>query len=203
MQETDPDVELMLAFSRGDDAAFESLFDRWAGRLLRYLERMVGDSATAEELVQETFFRVHRARDRYEPRARFSTWLYRIATNLALNELKRPRRRHIHDSEVAVELGSPEAGADDMVDSRRLGAEVERELERLPERQRMALWLSAAEGHSYAEIAGMLDTTEKSVKALVHRGRASLVSRLRGPKQPTAGPPGMQPGPPRRRTEVS
>ena len=53
---------------------------------------MVGDSATAEELVQETFFRVHRARERYEPKARFTTWLYRIATNLALNELKRPRR---------------------------------------------------------------------------------------------------------------
>jgi RNA polymerase sigma-70 factor (ECF subfamily) len=90
--ETDPDVQRMLAFSAGDTSAFDGLFRRWAEPLLHYLERMVGDTGTAEELLQDTFLRVHRARERYQPRARFSTWLYRIATNLALNELKRPRR---------------------------------------------------------------------------------------------------------------
>jgi RNA polymerase sigma-70 factor (ECF subfamily) len=170
----------MLAFRAGDDAAFEGLFERWAGRLLRYLERMVGDVATAEELVQETFFRVHRARERYVATARFSTWLYRIATNLALNELKRPRRRHVHEVERTDELEGPGAGVDDLVDSLRTGATVERALAKLPERQRMALWLSAAEGHSYAQVADMLGTSEKSVKALVHRGRAALVARIKG-----------------------
>ena len=178
MEPMDPDVELMLAFREGDEAAFDQLFRRWAGPLLRYLERMLGDSAMAEELVQETFFRVHRARQRYEARARFSTWLYRIATNLALNELKRPRRRHIHEEEDQVVLRGSGPEVDEEVATRRLGVRVESELEKLPERQRMALWLSAAEGHSYAEVASILDTTEKSVKALVHRARAALVARM-------------------------
>jgi len=180
VQETDPDVELMLAFRAGDDSAFDGLFRRWAGPLLRFLERMVGDTATAEELVQETFFRVHKARARYEPRARFSTWLYRIATNLALNELSRPRRRHIHEEQDEARMQADLRPVEEVVESRRIGDTVEREIAKLPERQRIALWLSAAEGQSYAEVAEVLKTSEKSVKALVHRGRAALVGRLGG-----------------------
>lgn len=178
MEEADPDVALMLAFQAGDDSAFDGLYHRWAGPLLRYLERMVGDTATAEELLQDAFLRVHRARERYEPRARFSTFLYRIATNLALNELKRPRRRHRHseENEYPVRDGQPDVEA--QVETGRRRATVERLLDQLPERQRIALWLSAAEGHSYAEVAQVLETTEKSVKALVHRGRSALVTRM-------------------------
>jgi RNA polymerase sigma-70 factor (ECF subfamily) len=168
----------MLAFCAGEEAAFDQLFRRWAGPLLRYLERMLGDGALAEELVQEAFLRVHGARERYEPRARFSTWLYRIATNLALNELKRPRRKHVHQEEEKSLLRAPGPGIDEEVASKQMGEKVERELNNLPERQRMALWLSAAEGHSYAEVAAILETTEKSVKALVHRGRSALVARM-------------------------
>ena len=177
----DEDVRLMLAFRAGDDSAFDALFDRWASRLLRYLERMLREPATAEELVQESFLRVYRARDRYEPEARFSTWLYRIATNLALNELRRPRRRDPHDSldaEDATPLAVAQPATDDVVHARRVGADVESALEALPERQRMALWLSAVEGQSYAEVASALDVSEKAVKALVHRARASLSSKL-------------------------
>ena len=177
-QETDADADLMLAFAAGDESAFDGLFRRWASPLLRYLERMVGDTATAEELVQETFLRVHGARGRYEPRARFSTWLYRIATRLALNELRRPRRRHPHAEDVVVDLPAPTHGSDEIADSRRASFALERELARLPERQRVALWLAAAEGRSYAEVAAVLDTSELSVKSLVHRGRARLVERL-------------------------
>ena len=82
----DEDVALMLAFRAGDTAAFAPLFRRWSGPLLRYADRMVRDLATAEEFVQETLIRVHRAREHDSPDARFSTWLYRIATNLALRE---------------------------------------------------------------------------------------------------------------------
>ncbi|MAI79976.1 MAG: hypothetical protein CL917_13605 [Deltaproteobacteria bacterium] len=178
MYQSDPDVVLMLSFRDGDEAAFDQLFERWAGPLLRYMERMVGDAATAEELVQEAFFRVHKARSRYEPRARFSTWLYRIATNLALNELKRPRRRHFHEEEENVGLVSQGPSSESEMDARKKGTAVEQALADLPERQRMALWLSAAEGHSYAEVASVLEITEKAVKALVHRGRTALVERL-------------------------
>ena len=182
MRVVDGDVRLMLAFSRGDVGAFDALFQRWAGPLLRYLDRMVRDRATAEELVQEVFIRVHRARDRYQPDARFSTWLYRIATNLALNELRRPRRRDPHvslDADGASPLAAEEPAAEDVVDARRASAAVLRELETLPERQRAALCLTAVEGLSYAEVALALDASEKAVKALVHRARATLAARLR------------------------
>ena len=74
----DEDVRLMLAFRDGDEHAFDALFERWAGRVLRFVERMVGEASVAEDLVQETFVRVWRARERYQPEARFSTWLFTI-----------------------------------------------------------------------------------------------------------------------------
>lgn len=182
----DEDVQLMLAFAGGDEAAFDALFDRWAGRLLRFLERMVKDPAVAEELLQESFLRVHRAKHRYRPEARFSTWLYTIAGNVARNELRRPFRRSPHEStergsdgEVApLVLVSAGPATDDVVDARRRGDRVEAALAELPERQRAALWLASVEGCSYSEIAKALETTEMSVKALVHRGRTALVRRL-------------------------
>ena len=177
----DEDALRMLAFQAGDAAAFDALFQRWSAPLLRYLERMVKDRASAEELVQEAFLRVYRARERYAPEARFSTWIYRIATNLALNELRRPRWRDPHQSRDAAgapELAAAGAGADELVHARRLGAWVERELGALPERQRAALWLTAVDGLSYAEVAQALEVSEAAVKALVHRARAGLAERL-------------------------
>src|SRR5258705_6119003 len=146
----------MLAFAAGDEAAFAALFERWSRPLLRYLDRLVREAATAEELVQEAFVRVHRARESYRPEARFSTWLFRIATHLAWNELRRPRRRAPHDSvdaEPGVELAAQGAAVDELVHARRVSAEVEVALAALPERQRGALLLAAVEGQSYAEVA--------------------------------------------------
>jgi RNA polymerase sigma-70 factor (ECF subfamily) len=178
---TDQDAALMLAFCAGDGAAFDALFGRWAAPLLRYLERMLRDAAEAEELVQEVFLRVHGARERYQPKARFSTWLYRIATNLALNELRRPRRRErnasLGEAESAALAGEGPA-AEDALDARRVSARVEQELARLPERQRAALCLTAIEGLSYAEVAEALEISESAVKALVHRARTALADRI-------------------------
>ena len=174
----------MLDLRGGDAAAFDVLFRRWSPPLLRYLERMVRDLGTAEELVQEAFFRVHRARDRYRPEAKFSTWLYRIATNLALNELRRPRRRAPHasaDAEGVAPLPAVAPATDEVVDARRRGERVAAALAELPERQRAALCLAAVEGLSYAEVAEALDVTEKAVKSLVHRARSALAERLAAP----------------------
>ena len=176
-------VQLMLALRAGDAAAFDVLFRRWSGPLLRYLERMLRDRAVAEELVQEAFIRVHEARERYRPDARFSTWLYRIATNLALNELRRPRHRAVHrsaDEEGVPLLADAGPGTEAVVDARRRGAAAARALGELPEKQRAALCLAAVEGLSYAEVAEALDVTEKAVKSLVHRARSSLARRLAG-----------------------
>jgi RNA polymerase sigma-70 factor (ECF subfamily) len=184
LQHGDDDRRLMQAFCDGDESAFDALFGRWSGRVLRCLERIVREPAVAEELLQETFLRVHRARGKWEPTARFSTWLYTIATNAALNELRRPFRRSIHESTDAERGGAPreipaEAPAvDEVAHARRLGSDVERALAALPERQRAALWLTAVEGLSYADVAASLETSPQSVKALVHRGRAALAEQL-------------------------
>lgn len=184
MQAGDDDVRLMLALRAGDAAAFDALFARWSGPVLRYLERIVRDAGAAEDLVQEVFLRVYRARERYEPEARFSTWLFTIATRLAWNELRRPRRHRPHDSmdgdagKGPLSLVAEQAAVDTVVDARRTGARVEEALRQLPERQRAALWLAAVEGLSYAEIAVLLETSDKSVKALVHRARTALAGQL-------------------------
>jgi RNA polymerase sigma-70 factor (ECF subfamily) len=177
----DEDVRLMLAFCEGDAAAFDALFRRWAAPLLRYLERMLRDAGAAEELVQEVFLRVHRARSSYRPEARFSTWLYRIATNLALNELRRPRRREPHASvedENVEPLVAGGAASDELVEARRDVAAVDRALAAISERHRAALWLVAVEGLAYAEVADSLEISEQAVKALVHRARVSLAEQL-------------------------
>jgi len=188
MQISDPDARLMLAFREGDAAALSELYRRWAGPLLRFLTRMVREPGLAEELMQETFIRVHGARDRYVADARFSTWLFRIGRNLALNELDRSRNKSTHVSTDATETDEPSqpklslvsggAPVDEVVEARRRAKRVEAELAELPERQRTALWLAAVEGYAYAEIAEVLETTPKSVKALVHRARANLADRM-------------------------
>jgi RNA polymerase sigma-70 factor (ECF subfamily) len=180
----DEDVRLMLAFREGDAAAFETLFRRWAGPLLRYLERILRDAGVAEELVQEAFLRVHRARASYRPEARFSTWLYRIGTNLARNELRRPARRATHarsdddDALADAALAAGDPASDDVADARRELGAVDRALGALPESQRAALWLVAVEGLSYAEVAEALETSESAVKALVHRARRAVAERI-------------------------
>lgn len=181
----DDDARLMLAFRDGDASAFDALYRRYGGPLLRHLERIVRRRAVAEELLQETFLRVHRARDRYEPQARFSTWLYTIATNLALNELRRPHVARPHRSTdepfgdgTLPELSADRLSSEDLAHARRVGSAIGAALEAIPARQREALLRTAVDGESYAEIAVALDTTEKSVKALVHRARVALVDRL-------------------------
>jgi RNA polymerase sigma-70 factor (ECF subfamily) len=190
LRDRDDDVRLMLAFAAGDEAAFAALFERWSRPLLRYLERLVREAATAEELVQEAFVRVHRARETYRPEARFSSWLFRIATHLAWHELRRPRRRAPHesvDAGSAAELAAPNAPVDELAHARRVSAEVEVALAALPERQRAALWLTAVEGQSYVEVAAALATSETAVKALVHRGRAALAEALERFEDATSG----------------
>ena len=107
MQTSDPDARLMLAFRDGDAEALATLYGRWSGPLVRFLERLVRERATAEELMQETFVQIPGARDRYRPEARFSTWLFRIGRNLALNELDRARAKAPHLSTDATVPGEP------------------------------------------------------------------------------------------------
>ena len=176
----DDDARLMLAFQAGDRRAFETLFARYTPRVLTFLTRMVRDRARAEELTQDVFVRIYNAADRYEARARFSTYVFGIAHNLALNELARAHRRHEQPQSELAELGAidPTPGPEERLDAVRMRVRLERALEALPERQRAAVLLRSEQGLDYEEIAGSLETTVSSVKSLLHRAREALLASL-------------------------
>jgi len=179
------DLELMLRVTRGDEGSFEELLRRHGAPLTNYLRRMLRESALAEDLAQEVFLRVYQARERYRPDARFTTWLYRIATNLALNAI-RDRKGEVPQAEgESAEDGS---GAARLVDSR---PNVEQQLmqsdrerlirqaiEELPERQRAAVILHKYQDVDYQQIAKVLGVSESAVKSLLFRAYESLRTRL-------------------------
>lgn len=182
----DPDVRLMLEVRDGSAAAFEELMLRYQSRLVTVLEHLVGSRDQGEDLAQEVFLRVYRARRRYTPGAKFSTWLFTIANNVASNALRsKSRRREIN----LVGRASGPLGADPIsqmlqaasgqMPTRQLDKAEMREIVRvaiatLNERQRMAVLLNKFEGLGYAEIAVAMDLSAKAVKSLLSRARVSL-----------------------------
>lgn len=180
--ESDPDVHLMLAVQRDDRTAFEALFRKYAPAITGFALSFVGSRARAEELAQETFVHLYRARRSYKPRARFATWLYRIATNLCLSDLRRPEHRSVvapsgaSDEPNPVDLLADEgarSGEDDLM----LRESLERlrdGLEHLPPQQRAAILLARAEGLSYEEVARTLGCSVSAVKSLIHRATVTL-----------------------------
>jgi RNA polymerase sigma-70 factor (ECF subfamily) len=181
----DPDARLMTLVSGGDLAAFRVLVDRYQHRLVNVLYHIVVDQAEAEDLAQDVFLKIYKAAGRYRPDAKFSTWLYRIATNTALNALKAKRRRPTVSLDEMEEQGRPTpalAGApeppDRVLERRRSVRAVQRALRQLPERQRMAVILHRFEGLSYQEIAEALSVSVDAVDAMLRRAKASLRDAL-------------------------
>lgn len=178
-RDPDPGVVWMLRYQQGDERAFEELVRAYSPRVFALLTRFLGPSQGREDLVQEVFLRVIRARDHYRPEARFSTWLYRIVFNLCVNEGERRRPGRSLDGE-ALELGPdervPAPGAEletaDLVRSVRIA------IAELPARQRLAVVLAKYEELSYDEIARVLGTSEKAIKSMVHRARETLRAKL-------------------------
>jgi RNA polymerase sigma-70 factor (ECF subfamily) len=179
------DLDLMLRVRDGDAASFEVLLRRYRLPLVGYFRRMVRDQAMAEDLAQEVFLRVYKSRERYQPDARFTTWLYRIATNLALNAI-RDRRDEVSGS--ADEDGEGGATLERFVDpcptvEQRL---VQRDRERLiresvealPDNQRAAVILHKYQEVDYRQIAGILSISESAVKSLLFRAYETLRVRL-------------------------
>lgn len=182
---TDPDVRLMLQVRDGNAAAFESLVQKYQARLVAILEHMVNRSQ-AEDLAQEVFMRVYRARQNYKPDAKFSTWLFTITHNVASNAIRKLSRRkeyNLNASPSGQMLARP---LDNMAkeDSRLMPTRVLDQSERaeivrmairnLGERQRMAILLSKFEGMSYLEIANTMELTTQAVKSLLSRARGNL-----------------------------
>jgi RNA polymerase sigma-70 factor (ECF subfamily) len=174
----DIDTRLMIAFARGDDSAFEKLVHRNARRMAALAARYLGDPAEAEDVVQEAFIRVYRARRRYRPKARFTTWLYRIVANEALN--RRRSRPMPTLSALAPEDGPGLEPADDspgppaqleILDER---ATILDALSKLPDAQRMAVVLNIYQGLSYREVGEVMGLKMGAVKSLLFRARANL-----------------------------
>lgn len=180
------DEDEMLRLKAGDSNAFTRLVERYRGPLVHFLYRMVGDAATAEELAQEVFVRVYGARRRYRPRAKFSTWLFKIATNLALNSLRDTRLRRqleARNEEQAASrvagLADPVANMEQQLLAQERRATIRRAVESLPEKQRLAVLLHKYQELDYAEIAAILGCSESALKSLLFRAYEALRAKLR------------------------
>lgn len=189
MASNDPDVRLMLRVREGDPTAFGELVARFQNRLVGILNHILGSNEEAEDLAQEVFLRVYRHRAKYTPKARFSTWLFTIANNLALNALRDRRRRprrtiETTDSgplgprpeEQLVESRDPTASQ--AMQHRELARKVREALDTLNERQKMAVVLNKFEEMGYAEIAEVMGLSTEAVKSLLSRARARLREAL-------------------------
>ena len=190
----DPDVRLMLEVRDGNAAAFEELMRRFQGRVLSILKHLVGNQELAEDLTQDVFFRVYRARLNYVPGAKFSTWLFTITNNVALNALRSKNRRpevqfggqphsqsNVEESRFQMENAIQASSG--MIPTRRmdkmeLNEIVKHAIDSLSERQKMATLLHRFEGMSYAEIAETMDLTPQAVKSLLCRARLTLKDLL-------------------------
>ena len=178
------DAQLMLRVREGDDTSFAMLLERHRGPVVHFLYRMIPNQAVSEELAQEVFLRVYRSRATYEPTAKFTTWLFRIATHVALNSIRDRKKEKGHESLDEEPDGTERQVADrqqtveqEMVREVKL-REVRQAIEALPPKQRAAVLMHKYEGLDYAQIAGVLRCSESAIKSLLFRAYESLRDRL-------------------------
>jgi RNA polymerase sigma-70 factor (ECF subfamily) len=182
----DLDTQLMIAVQRDDSQSFGLLLNRNRTMVVQYLARMVQNRSVAEELAQDVFVRVYRSRQTWEPTARFSTWLYRIMTNVALNHFRDEKRSRNnvsldnHDSsQVRREAPDHTPLAEDRLVNEVVAEQVRRAIRSLPAKQRAAVIMHKYQDLDYAHIAGVLGCTPSAVKALMFRAYETLRIRLR------------------------
>jgi RNA polymerase sigma-70 factor, ECF subfamily len=181
----DYDAELMLRVKAGDHASFGVLLEKHRNPVIHFLYRMVQNQAVAEELAQEVFLRVYRSRASYEPTAKFTTWLFRIATHLALNSLRDGKNDRKQESLDDMVDDQPVRQVSDnrptieqvMLYQARLG-EVKKAIQTLPEKQRAAVLMHKYEEMEYSQIARVLNCSESAVKSLLFRAYETLRARL-------------------------
>ena len=186
LEARDPDVRLMVQARNDVAGAFESLVERYQNRLVGIFFHMVGNREEAEDLCQEVFLRIYRARKGYRPRAKFSTWLFTIANNLALNHLRRKGRNASLSlggvsgsqpiSPVAKHLEGREGTPSAQVRKTELSDVVQDALGTLGEDQKMAVLLNKFEDMSYAEIADIMGRSPAAIKSLLARAAPSSAS---------------------------
>ena len=176
---SDPDVDLMLRFQKGDEPAFEELVRRHTRGVLNLVYRYLGDASCAEDAAQDVFVKVYRARKKYQPKAKFSTWLFRIAVNHCLNEIRSRRSQPTSAAPIDDLLEEP-AGTpvDAQLRRQELRRDVKEAIDALPENQRMAVILARYQEMSYDEIAGAMGLSLEAVKSVLFRAKENLKQRL-------------------------
>ncbi len=183
------DAEIMLAVAAGDEAGYNYLVTKYHRQIIHFLFRMVHNEAVAEELAQEVFLRVYRSRESYRAEAKFSTWLYRIATNLAVNHARDTKNERMAQT---LELDAPDAESGTMpevadddpnVEQRLLREErmaaIRAQVKALPERQRMAVLMHKYQEMDYRQIGEVLKLSESATKSLLFRAYQTLRERLK------------------------
>jgi len=181
----DYDAELMLRVKEGDDASFGLLLEKHRTSVVNFLYRMVQNQAVAEELAQEVFLRVYRSRSSYEPTAKFTTWLFRIATHLALNALRDGKNEKLQER---LDDDSSDLPTRQVADQRQTVEqhlvyqarldEVRKAVATLPDKQRAAVLMHKYEEMEYSQIARVLSCSESAVKSLLFRAYETLRARL-------------------------
>jgi RNA polymerase sigma-70 factor (ECF subfamily) len=185
----DPDAALMLRVTQGDTAAFTELVEKYKQPVMNLAYRTLRDATEAEDLAQNVFVQVFKSAARYKSTAKFSTWLFTIARNLCLNEIRR-RSRHPAESLDAPHPDHEDQPLHQFEDKKtfsppesllqgELAQNIDRALADLPENQRSAILLCRQEELSYEEIAEVLGCTVSATKSLIHRGRETLKERLK------------------------
>jgi len=187
--EAPSDAEIMLRVKTGDQSAFDYLVQKYRRPMISYMYRMARNAAAAEDLAQEVFLRVYRSRENYEASAKFTTWLYRIATNLAVNHARDTRHER---PEVTVSLDEPDeetgttlelpdgnmTAEQAMVRRERMLA-IRRTVEALPEQQRLAVIMHKYQQMDYKQIAEVLKKSESATKSLLFRAYETLREQLK------------------------
>jgi RNA polymerase sigma-70 factor, ECF subfamily len=187
--ELDPDAALMLRVKQGDSGAFAELVDKYKQPVMNLVYRMLRDATEAEDLAQNVFVQVYKSAHRYEVSSKFSTWLFTIARNLCLNEIRR-RSRHPADSMEAPHPEQEDQPWQQFEDKKtasppenllrgELAEKIEQALAELPENQRMAILLCRQDELSYEEIARVVGCSLSATKSLIHRGRETLKEKLK------------------------
>jgi RNA polymerase sigma-70 factor (ECF subfamily) len=174
----DRDAQLMLQVRSGDDGSFALLLDRYRTPIVHFLFRMVGNQAVAEELAQEVFLRVYRSRASYEASAKFSTWLYRIATHVALNALRDGRKERQRTAVENLPLPDGAPSPEQRLVAAARAREIRAAVEALPQKQRAAVVMHKYLGLGYAQISEVLHCSESATKSLLFRAYETLRGRL-------------------------
>ncbi|MFH1009426.1 MAG: sigma-70 family RNA polymerase sigma factor [Candidatus Latescibacterota bacterium] len=178
------DEELLQDTIKGDLRAFDIIVRRYRDRLLNFAFRYLGDATTAEDVVQETFLRAFRKKEEYRATARFSTWLFTVAGNLAKNELRRRKRWRFtslgwnEDAEQHIEIPDDRPQPDTLAETEIATEAIQEAIESLPPSHRQAVILSDIQGLAYEEIAQIVGCPLGTVKSRINRGRLRLQKKL-------------------------